>query len=174
MKLLRVLQTGEFEKLGSSVTQKVDVRVISATNTDLPLAIKRGDFREDLYYRLNVLELTIPALKYRKEDILPLAEHFISDRFQLAEDVTQYILAHDWPGNVRELENFCHRAQALSSTNLIQLAEVKGEHIAELSEQERIEQALNKHNGVIKHAAQELGLSRQALYRRIEKFEIKV
>lgn len=174
IKLLRVLQTGEFEKLGSNVTQKVDVRVLSATNSDLALAIKQGEFREDLYYRLNVIELSIPPLKQRKEDILPLAEYFIGAEHTLSEEVKSFLLQQLWSGNVRELENFCKRAVALSSSKTIELAEVQGETVAELNEQQRIEQALATHNGVIKHAAEELGLSRQALYRRLEKYQIKV
>ena len=174
MKLLRVLQTGEFEKLGSSYTQKVDVRVISATNENLPLAIKQGSFRQDLFYRLNVIELTIPSLKQRKADILPLAQHFIGQEYSLSEPLKQYLLGHDWPGNVRELENFCHRAKALASDKVLQLDEVTDNSQIQVSEQQRIEQALEKHNKVIKYAAEELGLSRQALYRRIEKYKIEV
>ena len=173
MKLLRVLQTGEFEKLGSSVTQKVDVRVLSATNSNLNLAIQQGQFREDLYYRLNVMELAIPMLKQRKEDILPLAQLFIGHDYEFDDGVKQFLLQQPWPGNVRELENFCRRAKALASSNVIQLAETQGEAVAELSEQEQIIQALEQHNGVIKYAAEALGLSRQALYRRIEKYQIK-
>ena len=149
MKLLRVLQTGEFEKLGSSRTQKVNVRVLSATNSDLSQAIAEGQFREDLFYRLNVLELSIPPLKQRKEDILPLAEHFIGADFQLADEVKSYLLQHHWPGNVRELENFCHRAKALASGQVINLAEIQGEAKAALNEHQRIVQALEKHEGVI-------------------------
>lgn len=174
MKLLRVLQTGEFEKLGSNHTQKVDVRVLSATNSNLEQAIKNGTFREDLYYRLNVLELQIPALKQRKEDILPLAEYFTGSNHQLSEEVKRFMLQNPWPGNVRELDNFCKRAVALSSGAVIELAEIQGETVSEFTEQQQIEQALTKHNNVIKHAAEELGLSRQALYRRLEKYQIKV
>lgn len=174
MKLLRVLQTGEFEKLGSSVTQKVNVRVISATNENLPQAIKKGTFRQDLYYRLNVIELNVLALKQRRADIVPLAEYFIGSSHQLTDEVKQFLLQQDWPGNVRELENFCHRAQALSTSSTIQLADITEDALVEQSEQQQIEQALAKHNNVIKHAAEELGLSRQALYRRIDKYQIEV
>lgn len=174
MKLLRVLQTGEFEKLGSSVTQRVDVRVLSATNSNLTQAIKNAEFREDLYYRLNVIELNIPPLNQRKEDILPLAEYFVGPHHLLTDEVKSFMLQQSWSGNVRELENFCRRAVALASTNTIELAEIQGETITELTEQQRIEQALANHNGIIKHAAEELGLSRQALYRRLEKYQIKV
>lgn len=174
MKLLRVLQTGEFERLGSSQTRKADVRVITATNADLPLAVKKGEFREDLYYRLNVIELHLPPLKKRKEDILPLAEYFIGDDFKLSSNAKNYLLAHDWPGNVRELENACQRAKLFAENGLIDNGSFVNDFTASTqTEQERIETALEKHNGVIKHAAEDLGLSRQALYRRIEKYQIQ-
>ncbi|MGC4067730.1 MAG: sigma-54 dependent transcriptional regulator [Polyangiaceae bacterium] len=113
MKLLRVLQTGEFQRLGSNVTRKVDVRVISATNANLPKAIEDGTFREDLYFRLNVIEITVPALRDRGADIVPLANHFIESMARaenvetptLSYEAQQLLLAHDFPGNVRELEN---------------------------------------------------------------------
>lgn len=174
MKLLRVLQTGEFERLGSSETQKVDVRVISATNENLPLAIKQGSFRQDLFYRLNVIELTLPSLKQRKADILPLAQHFVGPEYILSDSLKHFLLAQDWPGNVRELENFCHRAKALASSKILELDEATDNHQVQISEQQQIEEALKKHNNVIKYAAEELGLSRQALYRRIEKYQIEV
>ena len=114
-KLLRVLQTGEFERLGSSTTRRVKVRVISATNTDLPAAITTGRFREDLYYRLNVIELKVPPLVERKEDILPLARHFLEDEQKLSVPAQRALLAHSWPGNVRELMNTIRRASLLST-----------------------------------------------------------
>ena len=174
MKLLRVLQTGEFEKLGSNETQRVDVRVLSATNVDLALAVKQGSFREDLYYRLNVIELSVPALKQRKDDVLPLAEYFIGSDFQLTDEAKQYLLSYDWPGNVRELENTCKRAMALADGSLIDKADLMGQGQQDVatSEKDRIEQAMRKHDGVIKYAAQELGLSRQALYRRLAKYDL--
>jgi transcriptional regulator with PAS, ATPase and Fis domain len=104
-KLLRVLQTGEFERLGSTRTRRVHVRVISATNSDLPAAIRHGTFREDLYYRLNVITLDVPSLSSRPDDILPLAEHFLGPDHVLAEDARAALVAHAWPGNVRELRN---------------------------------------------------------------------
>ena len=114
-KLLRVLQTGEFERLGSSATRRVKVRVISATNSDLPAAIATGRFREDLYYRLNVIELKVPPLAERKEDILPLARHFLEDGQKLSVPAQRALLAHNWPGNVRELMNTIRRASLLST-----------------------------------------------------------
>ena len=114
-KLLRVLQTGEFERLGSSTTRRVKVRVISATNSDLPAAITAGRFREDLYYRLNVIELKVPPLADRKEDILPLARHFLEDGQKMSVPAQRALLAHSWPGNVRELMNTIRRASLLST-----------------------------------------------------------
>jgi DNA-binding NtrC family response regulator len=171
---LRVLQTGEFERLGSNHTIKVDVRVLSATNVDLTLAVKQGNFREDLYYRLNVIELHLPALKERKADIILLAKNFIGNEYLLDDDAKQYLLANAWQGNVRELENACKRAMVFASNQRITRNDfqplVQGGNV--LNEKEQIEKMLIKHEGVIKHAAAELGLSRQALYRRIEKHGI--
>jgi len=176
MKLLRVLQTGEFERLGSNHTIKVDVRVFSATNVDLTLAVKQGSFREDLYYRLNVIELHLPALKDRKADIIPLAKHFIGNQYTLDDDAKQYLLANVWQGNVRELENACKRAIVFASKQHITQNDFQSlmQSTSVLSEKEQIVKMLVKHSGVIKHAAEELGLSRQALYRRIEKHGIDI
>ncbi|WDE13192.1 sigma-54-dependent transcriptional regulator [Thalassomonas haliotis] len=174
MKLLRVLQTGEFERLGSNDTLKVDVRVLSATNSNLSQAIKQGQFREDLYYRLNVIELHLPVLKARKADILPLAEYFIGSDHKLSDDAKQYLLSCSWPGNVRELENACKRALVFAQDACIKAGDFKGLSTSNGADNEKqqIEQVLAKHGGVIKHAASELGLSRQALYRRLEKYRI--
>ncbi|WDE04022.1 sigma-54-dependent Fis family transcriptional regulator [Thalassomonas viridans] len=174
MKLLRVLQTGEFERLGSNDTIKVDVRVLSATNANLQQAIKQGEFREDLFYRLNVIELHLPELKERKADILPLAQYFIGSEYALSDDAKQYLLSNSWPGNVRELENACKRAMVFARQGRIEAADFKGATggTGDKSEKQQIEQVLMKHGGVIKHAAMELGLSRQALYRRLDKYQI--
>ena len=174
MKLLRVLQTGEFERLGSNETLKVDVRVLSATNSELPRAIKLGTFREDLYYRLNVIELHLPQLKARKADILPLAQYFIGSGYSLSGDARQYLLSCPWPGNVRELENACKRALVFAQDTCIRAGDFKGlaGENTPANEKQQIEQVLIKHGGVIKHAATELGLSRQALYRRLQKYRI--
>jgi DNA-binding NtrC family response regulator len=176
MKLLRVLQTGEFERLGSNHTITVDVRVFSATNVDLTLAVKQGSFREDLYYRLNVIELHLPALKERKADIIALAKHFIGNQYSLDDDAKQYLLANNWQGNVRELENACKRAIIFASNQRITQQDFQSlvQSASVLNEKEQIEKMLVKHAGVIKHAAAELGLSRQALYRRIEKHGVEI
>jgi len=177
MKLLRVLQTGEFERLGSNTTLQVNVRVLSATNADLRLAVQQGRFREDLYYRLNVIELQLPALNQRITDIVLLAKNFIGSDYSLSEAAEKYLKQYSWPGNVRELENACKRALVFAGNNCLlpsdfQLSVEQVEPT--LNEKTHIEQTLVKHNGVIKHAALELGLSRQALYRRIEKYNIDV
>jgi len=180
-KLLRVLQTGEFERLGSSTTRRVKVRVISATNSDLPAAITTGRFREDLYYRLNVIELKVPPLAERKEDILPLAKHFLEDEQRLSVPAQRALLAHSWPGNVRELMNTIRRASLLSTSAEISPADLglvmapgTLEMVPEREpDRAEIEGALARARGVIARAARELGLSRQALYRRMEKLGLK-
>src|ERR1043165_2674397 len=118
-KLLRVLQTGEFERLGSSVTRKTRVRVIAATNANLRQMIREGRFREDLFYRLNVIELEVPALADRRDDILPLARSFLTAGFTLAADAERALVRYDWPGNVRELQNAIRRACLLSTVPAI-------------------------------------------------------
>jgi DNA-binding NtrC family response regulator len=180
-KLLRVLQTGEFERLGSSVTRKTRVRVIAATNANLRQAIREGKFREDLFYRLNVIELEVPALADRRDDIVPLAHAFLEKRFTLAPDAERALVRHDWPGNVRELQNAIKRACLLSTNPLISAAALNlpspaaGGPAPEEPEVDRgsIEEALARARGVVAHAARDLGLSRQALYRRMEKLGIK-
>lgn len=180
MKLLRVLQTGEFERLGSSQTRKIDVRVLSATNSDLAKAIASGQFRQDLYYRLNVVELTLPDLAQRPDDILPLARAFLQGQKPLSAAAEQLLLQYHWPGNVRELQNVCQRAALLAAGTAIQAADLGLPH-AELAAAKRalddvervdIEQALAAAEGVIARAARTLGISRQALYRRMEFYGI--
>ena len=177
MRLLRVLQSGEFERLGSSETKRVDVRVLCATNADLQQSIARGTFRQDLYFRIAVVEINVPALRQRREDILPLAEAFIEGR-KLDDSAKGALLAHEWPGNVRELQNRIQRAIALSRGGTITLTDLgfgeAGEARAEEIPIERtqIEMALLNANGSVSRAAEALGLSRQALYRRMEKLGI--
>ncbi len=182
MKLLRVLETGKFARLGANREREVKVRVLSATNADLPAMIRQGRFREDLYYRLNLIEIALPALTERRDDILPLAEHFLGGDKRLSEEARAALLRHDWPGNVRELKNTISRAKLLASGEVIQArdlglataASVAATAIAERGEPDRetIEAALTRANGVIAQAAAELGLSRQALYRRMERLGI--
>ena len=116
VKLLRVLQEREFERLGSNKTMHTDVRVIAATNVDLRAALEQGTFREDLYYRLNVVPMNIPPLRERKEDIPYLVEHF-AKKFggEISEGALERLMAHHWPGNVRELENVVERSILLAN-----------------------------------------------------------
>ena len=177
MKLLRVLQTGQFERVGSSETISVDVRVISATNSDLLQAIKDNLFREDLYYRLNVVELNLPPLNQRQDDILPLAYYFIGSDYQLSEEVKQLLPRQPWHGNVRELENHCKRAVVLCNDNLLlsehfMLDSSVPSPVKIDDDKTLLKSVLDKHQWVIARAANELGMSRQALYRRIEKHQI--
>ena len=180
MKLLRVLETGRFERLGSNRERKVSVRVISATNADLPAMIRDGTFREDLYYRLNAIELALPPLAERPGDILPLAERFRPQDKPLGESARAALLRHAWPGNVRELRNVVQRAGLLAAGERIEAADLNlprpaPVRAADVAEPERadIEAALARAGGVIAQAAADLGLSRQALYRRMERFGIK-
>ena len=193
-KLLRVLQTGEFERLGSSATRKVDVRIISATNVDLSRAIATGGFREDLYFRLNVIELRVPPLVDRPDEIVALAERFVAGFAAdgrapaiLSPAARDALLAHEWPGNVRELQNRIQRATlvctgetiepndlGLGNTPTPRSVEVPA-HVASPNldpEHAAISDALVRAGGVVSKAAAELGVSRQALYRRMERLDI--
>lgn len=182
-KLLRVLQSGEYERLGSSETHRCKVRVISATNSDLVRAIENGEFREDLFYRLNVFELKLPPLVERRDDILPLIHHFLGSQRKIDPSAIRALCAYRWPGNVRELENACQRALILSDGGKIDL-EYFGLHIEEAADdcrrsltiepsKEMIENVLQQNHGVVAQAARQLGFSRQALYRRLEKYQIE-
>ncbi len=124
MKLLRVLETGRFERLGSNRERQVKVRVISATNADLPAMIRDGQFREDLYYRLNTVELALPPLAERPGDILPLAERFLGDGKPLSNAAATALQRHAWPGNVRELRNVIQRAGLLAQGPRIEVADL--------------------------------------------------
>jgi len=184
MKLLRVLETGRFERLGSTRTREVKVRVLSATNADLAALIRRGDFREDLFYRLNVIEIKLPALAERRDDILPLALHFLDRSLRLSDAARRALESHHWPGNVRELKNAITRAGLLCRGGVVAVEDLglplPGPMIASpepaLREPSRdeIETALARAHGVVAEAASSLGLSRQALYRRMEKYGVEV
>jgi DNA-binding NtrC family response regulator len=185
VKLLRVLETGQFEMLGSSRTRTVRVRVLSATNADLSALIREGRFREDLYYRLNVIEIGVPALAERPADILPLARHFLGEALQLSDDAAAALLAHDWPGNVRELRNSIERVKLLARGAAVTAtdlnlpvphrapAEEMARRDADHPNRETIEAGLREAGGNISRAANSLGLSRQALYRRMERFNLR-
>lgn len=173
-RLLRVLQSGEFERLGSSETRRVDVRIISATNADLLGAIAQGTFREDLYYRLNVIELKVPALAERPGDVPVLAEAFLPEGKRLTAAAGRLLAAQPWPGNVRELQNLMKRAAVLATGDVIDLDDLGlgGAPERDLPEPSiaDVQRALALHDNVVARAARELGLSRQALYRRMVKF----
>lgn len=190
-KLLRVLETGEVERLGSSRSRRVDVRVLSATNTDLPAACAAGQFREDLLFRLNTVEVRLPALRERREDIPILAAHFLSryaaryrrpvQRFDPA--ALQALLQYSWPGNIRELEHTIERAVLMSRSPEIQPADlslttqrIQTQNLEDLSleavEAVLVRKALQRFQGNVSQAAEALGLSRGALYRRMEKYGV--
>ena len=179
MKLLRVLETGRFQRLGSNRERQVKVRILSATNADLPAMIRAGAFRQDLLYRLNVIELALPPLAERPDDILPLAEHFLEPGKSLHASARAALLAHAWPGNVRELKNVMQRASLLAGRSELHAADL-GLPLASTQrgdaepavDRTTIEQALARASGVVAQAAAELGMSRQALYRRMERFGI--
>jgi DNA-binding NtrC family response regulator len=188
-KLLRVIESGEVERVGSSRSKQVDVRVISATNTDLQAASQRGEFREDLLFRLNTVEIHLPALRERRDDIPVLAMHFLSNyasRYRrqvlgLDPAALQFLLQYSWPGNVRELEHTMERAVLMSRAEQIQPADLGitaqrpgSQNLEELSlesvESILIRKALQRFQGNVSQAAEALGLSRGALYRRMEKY----
>ena len=180
VKLLRVLETGQFEMLGSNKTRSANVRILSATNADLPALIRDGRFREDLYYRLNVIDIAVPALSDRPADILPLAHHFLGSSLHLSEDAASALQLHDWPGNVRELRNSIERAKLLARDSMVVAADLNlpaqqraAPREAEHFSREVLEASLREAGGNISRAAQSLGLSRQALYRRLERFNLR-
>jgi DNA-binding NtrC family response regulator len=187
-KLLRVLQTGEFQRVGSSRMQRADVRVLAATNADIRAEIAAGRFREDLLYRLNTVEIRLPPLRDRREDIPRLATHFLGEyaaRYRKAihgfdDGATAAMQAHAWPGNVRELQHAVERAILMARGGLITSddlglgARVPGSaaDVAAMTmddaEKYIIQQALARHGGSVVQAAEALGMSRSALYRRIQ------
>jgi DNA-binding NtrC family response regulator len=188
-KLLRVLETGEIERVGSSRSRRVNVRVLSATNTDLPAACAAGQFREDLLFRLNTVEVRVPALRERREDIPLLGAHFLarySARYRRAVQrfdpaALQAMMQYSWPGNVRELEHTVERAVLMTRSPEIQPADLslsspraQTQNLEDLSleavEAVLVRKALQRFQGNVSQAAEALGLSRGALYRRMEKY----
>jgi len=185
-KVLRTLEEQEFQHVGGSKSIKVDVRVIAATNKDLEKALKEGKFREDLYYRLNVVLLKLPALRERKEDIIPLAEYFMGDKAKkISPKAQNLLLSYDWPGNVRELRNYIERAVVLGDGEVIQPEDLpynvrKGLKViaAPLELLDRIEEdhiirVLRSMDWNKSEAAKILGITRQTLDNKIEKYKIK-
>jgi DNA-binding NtrC family response regulator len=188
-KLLRVLETGEIERVGSSKTKKVDVRMLSATNADLRAECAAGRFREDLLFRLNTVEINIPPLRERRDDIPALAAHFL-DRYAtryrraiqgLEPTAMVAMLHHSWPGNVRELDHTIERAVLMASNARIEISDLglnpqksAGQSLDDMSleavEAVLVRKALARTGGNVSQAAEALGLSRGALYRRMEKY----
>jgi len=188
-KLLRVLESGEVERVGSSRSRRVNVRVLSATNTDLPAACQAGQFREDLLFRLNTVEVRVPPLRERREDIALLGAHFLARyaaRYRRPVQTfdpaaLQAMMQYSWPGNVRELEHTIERAVLMSRTADIQPADLslsspraQTQNLEDLSleavEAVLVRKALQRFQGNVSQAAEALGLSRGALYRRMEKY----
>jgi len=185
-KLLRVLESGELERVGASRSRRIDVRILSATNADLQEEVTAGRFREDLLFRLNTIEIKLPPLRERREDIRPLAEHFLgryANRYGkpvagFEPDAVEALEAHPWPGNVRELDHALERAVLLAQGGMIRSGELGLRGSAglprledlPLEEVERllIRKALDRHGGNVSQAAKSLGLSRSALYRRLQ------
>jgi DNA-binding NtrC family response regulator len=191
-KLLRVLQTGEYQPVGSSRVRRSDFRLLVATNADLPLAVREGRFREDLLYRVNAVEIRLPALRERREDIPALTHTFLErtaaryrkDVNGVAATAMAALLDHPWPGNVRELEHVIERAVLLAQgprlevRDLMLAAPVSDMARLEMMSLDEVERvlvvgALKRHGGNVSGAAQALGLSRSALYRRLQQYGIK-
>jgi DNA-binding NtrC family response regulator len=199
VKLLRILQEKEFERLGSNATRTVDVRVVAATNADLRAALEQGRFREDLYYRLNVVPINVPPLRERREDIPFLAIHFVqkiaNDAGLPVEGISapamDRLVEYDWPGNVRELENTIERSMVLAAGNTLEAADIRIENVKrptpaapqspilpegftlEQWEQTMIREAMRRANGNKSQAARLLGLTRNALRYRLSQMGIE-
>jgi DNA-binding NtrC family response regulator len=188
-KLLRVLQTGDVERVGSSKARHVDVRVISATNANLQQEVAEGRFREDLLFRLNTIEIHLPPLRDRRDDIPALAMHFLrrhATRYRKAltgfdAGAMQMMLAHPWPGNIRELDHAVERAILLAQGDQLRAVDLglrasssAAPRLEDLPledvEKMLIQKALARYEGNVSRAAQALGLSRSALYRRIASY----
>jgi DNA-binding NtrC family response regulator len=189
-KLLRVIETGEFERLGSSRTRRVDVRIISATNADLNEEVNTGRFRQDLLFRLNTIEIRIPPLRDRREDLPLLAQHFLRQHAQryrkrvngFESGAMQILLEHSWPGNVRELDHAVERAVLMSQGPMVKSADLGlrtakdggGGRLEDMSLEDvecfLIKKAMTRYDGNVSQAAKALGLSRSALYRRLQRY----
>ncbi|MCC6552297.1 MAG: sigma-54-dependent Fis family transcriptional regulator [Polyangiaceae bacterium] len=191
-KLLRVLQSGEFQRVGSSKLRRTDARILSATNVDIEQEVSAGRFREDLLYRLNTVEVRLPPLRERREDIPVLADHFVR-RFAaklgketrgLTAEALSAMLEHAWPGNVRELEHVIERAVLLAEGERVEAADLMlrprargGARLEDMTleevEQHLIQRTIERTGGNVNEAARSLGLSRSALYRRLQQLGIK-
>jgi DNA-binding NtrC family response regulator len=180
--------------VGSSVTERANVRLISASNANFETLLQDKKFRPDLYYRLNTIEIHVPALRERPEDIILLAKHFVEKHglrygkcdLSLADDVAQKLMHYDWPGNIRELSHVIERAVLFADDKVICAQSITLKKLAkpastetlpfmtfEQAEQQLLMQALQKTNGLTAEAADLLGISKSAIYRRMEKYDIK-
>jgi len=197
-RLLRVLETGEFRRLGEINQKHVDIRVIAATNVDLKAKVERGEFREDLFYRLKVFTINLPPLRDRKEDVVGLAQVFLLEFSKktgksvtgFSREAIDLLLSHNWPGNVRELKNIVQSAVVLSKGPIITPDEIlpsgifdkspavpvsdDGLNPIEAHEKSMLIQALQKSNWVQKDAAQTLGISRRVMHYKIRKYNIQI
>jgi len=201
VKLLRVLQEKEIDRVGSECTKKVNVRIIAATNRNLFESVQRGEFREDLYYRLNVIPLDLPPLRHRKEDIPFLVDHFLRKKgaemkkpiTKISQQAIEALEKYNWPGNIRELENLIERAIVLCDGDEIRLQDfpillenggqnmlsLPSENLAlnivlENLEQQLIKRAMEKTDGVKTRAAEMLGIKTSVLYYKLDKYKIEV
>ncbi|PNS08852.1 sigma-54-dependent transcriptional regulator [Solilutibacter silvestris] len=192
-KLLRAIEDGEFERVGSSKTQKVDVRIITATNANLDAMVSSGRFRQDLLYRLNTFQITIPPLRERRDDILPLARHYLAGackRYrrtvpELDSDAQRVLCNYAWPGNVRELAHVMERAALFASGSTLSAFDLRlqqavvpedsdlGEVTLEQAEKIVMKRSLERHRWNLQRSADELGITRQALYRRLGKYSLR-
>ncbi|MEC7984266.1 MAG: sigma 54-interacting transcriptional regulator, partial [Myxococcota bacterium] len=201
VKLLRVLQDGSYDRVGGVQNKKVDVRLIAATNRDLGKEVQEGRFREDLFYRLNVVPIQLPPLRDRTEDIPLLAQHFLqkfSDKFQrkfmgIAPTSLKLLMNYNWPGNIRELENVIERSVLLCDDTENQLLDIRQlnplpssnktnpnmglkEYIREqtsILERKKIEEALQESEGNVTHAAKALGISRKSLQLKMRDYDLR-
>jgi DNA-binding NtrC family response regulator len=188
-KLLRVLETGDFERVGSSRTRRVNVRILSATNSNLGEEVGAGRFRQDLLFRLNTIEIDLPPLRDRREDIPALAAHFLKlHTTRYRKDISgfdvqtlQALLAHRWPGNIRELDHAVERAVLMADRTTIRSADLglrsdpdAGARIEDMSLEDvegfLVKKAMARSEGNVSQAAKALGLSRSALYRRLQRY----
>jgi len=197
VKLLRVLQERSFERVGGSETIEVDVRVITATNKDLRAEARAGRFREDLFFRLNVIPITVPPLRERREDIVPLIEHFTSRyehktsrSIRFADEALGVLMAHSYPGNVRELENIVERCATLSASGMIERADLPQylldsteaapaalpplADVLAMSERDYIIKVLQSTGGSRSRSASILGISRKSLWQKMKLYEIEI
>jgi two-component system NtrC family response regulator len=192
VKLLRFLQDRKIERVGGTQPVELDVRIIAATNRDLKRDMEKHSFREDLYYRLKVVPLDMPPLRDRKEDIIPLAHHFLKKfckehrkpPIMLSPEAEGALLMHPWPGNVRELENLISRAVVLSPRTVLKPSDlgfaldqiptdVNLKFAKKAIEMDFVKKALSRNRGIVSRAARELGISRVNLYELIEKYNIR-